>query len=485
LHTRKSAADNNAFFIGASHLLLLIADEVSPLHAGSAALICLTTLMSFLVVPNEVYANEATIWVAGINESFDPVAAVLEYGSNQKTLNQGWRDFKSIDGKNRIRYQRVVLKNLSPRQSYSLGLRAGGELKANGSITTLPDRLPVASQRPLTVLLGSCYYGREDKAGAVGQTYRSLPPEAQPDMKFLCGDQVYLDQPPQDFLNPLHGKSWLQARSFKTYVDTWTQSTPGGGFGKMLSHNANFFSSDDHEYWNNAPDIGLNVPFFTTTPGKRKDWWDTARELYQIFQTVPGLPVKFKVEPLSFCIAETRFNRGSAGGDFMLPATFDDLGNWAATLDGPGVLVLGQPFFENTGSSKDYGLPDFKSQYQRLKQYLRQSKHTIVILTGDVHYGRLSVANLRPELGTKLYEIISSPMQLVPLGGGDYQAAPQVFGSVTSEPEFSLKRNHFLTLEFTASSARRASMLVRFWPIIKSGLQGQSQVIGNGPIELI
>jgi len=210
-----------------------------------------------------------------------------------------------------------------------------------------------------------------------------------------------------------------------------------------------------------------------------------ARELFQIFQTAPGLPVKFKVEPLSFCIAETRFNRGSGGGDFMLPAAFDDLGNWAANLEGPGVLVLGQPFFENTGSSKDYGLPDFKNQYQQLTRYLRQSNHTIVILTGDVHYGRLAVANLRPELGTKLYEVISSPMQLLPLAGVDYQAAPQVFGAVTSRPDFSLKRNHFLTLEFTAPSSQRASMLIRFWPIITNGIQGQSQIIGNGPIELI
>jgi hypothetical protein len=441
--------------------------------------------MPFLIVPNEVYANDATIWVAGINESIDPATAILEYGSNQKALNAGWRDFETADGKNRIRYQRVTLSNLLPRQPYSLGLRLGGDLRADGSITTLPYRLPTAGERALTVLLGSCYFGAEDKSGAVGQTYTQLPYDARPDVKFLCGDQVYLDSPFQDFLNPFHDESWLQARSFKTYVDSWTQSTPGGGFARMLKHNANFFSSDDHEYWNNAPDVGLNVPFYTATPGRRKDWWEMARELYQIFQTTPGLSVKFKVEPLSFCIAETRFNRGSGGGDFMLPAAFDDLGDWAANLDGPGVLVVGQPFFESTGSIKDYGLPDFKKQYERLKQYLRQSKHTIVILTGDVHYGRLAVANLRPELGTKLYEVISSPMQLLPLGGVDYQAAPQVFGSVSSQPEFSLKRNHFLTLEFTAPSAQRASMLVRFWPIIKNGIPGQSQIIGNGPIELI
>jgi hypothetical protein len=163
---------------------------------------------------------------------------------------------------------------------------------------------------------------------------------------------------------------------------------------------------------------------------------------------------------------------------------FDAIGAWTSNLTGPGVLVVGQPFFENLGSIKDYGLPDFKGQYEQLKQYLRQSQHTIVILTGDVHYGRLAVANLRPELGTKLYEVMSSPMQVVLGAPGKYQAAPQVFGAVTSQPDFSLKQNHFLTLEFTATSAQRASMVVKFWPI-KSGVPPQSKIIGNGPIELI
>ena len=28
--------------------------------------------MSFLVIPNEVFANDARIWVAAVNENFDP-----------------------------------------------------------------------------------------------------------------------------------------------------------------------------------------------------------------------------------------------------------------------------------------------------------------------------------------------------------------------------------------------------------------------------
>jgi len=452
--------------------------------------------MAFAVIPNETRADTAVIWVAAINESLNPGATLLEFGQNQLPLNAGWSNFVTADGKNRIQFQRVTLNNLTARTVYNLTLRIGGVPQANGTLTTLPNRLPVTGDRPFTVLLGSCYFGREDKVGALGYTYMHLPADAKPDIKILCGDQVYLDNPFKDFLNPFHGQDWLESRSFNMYADTWTQSTPLGGFGRMLSINANFFSSDDHEFWNNAPDRGLNVIFYTATQGARDAWWAMARQFYQIFQTArvspaqfslkPSRhpPIQFKVSPLSFCVADTRFNRESNPGNLMLPQDLQAIGGWIDNLDGPGILVIGQPFFDGPGGIKDWHLPDFP-QYQQLSQMLRRSRHSIVILTGDVHFARMSVADLRPELGTKLYELISSPTQLVPLGGGKYDAAPQVFGSVVSQPEFSLGRHHFLTLEFTAPSAQRAAMRVRFWPIVKDGMPLQPQVIGGGPIELI
>ncbi len=451
--------------------------------------------MSFLIIPNEVTQNTATIWLAAINENFDPAVTTLEYaskfGTDQKALDNGWNDFATHNQTYRIRYQRVSLTDLKQRTWYSLALRVGQESRADGSVITLPDRLPTAGDRPFTVLLGSCYFGREDKAGAVGQTYLQLPFDAKPEIKILCGDQVYLDNPPQDFIIP-HGVDWLEARSFKTYSDTWSQWNLGGGFNQMLKHEGNFFSSDDHEYWNNAPDAGLNVPVFTATKKGRDDWWKIGHDMFRIFQTTAGSPTVFKIDPLSFCLADTRTNRGSGSGgrgDLMQQSDFEKIGDWTASLTGPGVLVVGQPFFDSPGSTlgriEDCGLPDFTKQYEFLKKYLRNSQHTIVVLTGDVHYGRLAVANLRPELGTKLYEVISSPLQLVPLGGGNYKPAPQVFGAVSSQPEFSLHRNHFLTIDFMAPSAQRASMLVKFWPIIQAGVPSRPQIIGGGPIELI
>lgn len=432
--------------------------------------------MTYLLIPNEVTASEARVWIAAINENNDLTAASLECGGQPSPLDAGWSDWAGMDGRNRVRYQRVTIKNLNPRETYPLRFRVGGELKADASVTTLPSELPALGQTPFTVFLGSCFYKREDEAGEVGKTYMSLPFGARPEVKILCGDQVYLDNPWHHFLK-LQPPNWLENRSFKSYLDAWTQSTLNGGFHQLLKNNANYFCSDDHEFWNNAPDIGLNVPVFTATKSQRDSWFNIARRLYEVFQT--DGPVKaFRVGALSVGIVDTRINRASGRANFMAPQHLDLLGEWIRNLPGPAALVIGQPLLAKKGSIKDWGLPDYP-QYPELIKHLRSAQHSIVILTGDVHFGRIASCDLRPELGTKLIEIISSPMQLVPGAPGTFEEAPRVFGPVSTEAEFWDKKNHFLTLEFNASSPQRVRMQVRYWPIMKNGSPLQSKAVGT------
>jgi hypothetical protein len=432
--------------------------------------------MPYLVIPNQVGADAAMIWVAGVNENFDAATAVLEYGAQQRPLNDGWLEWVSRDGRNRVRHQRVLLTNLDPKTTYPAQLRIGGAVRADATVKTLPRDLPTQGQTPFTVMLGSCFYKREDEVGDVGKTYVNLPFGSKPDVKILCGDQVYLDNPPQDFIL-LRSPEWLETRSFDTYVKTWTQSTLNGGFHRLLKNNANYFCSDDHEYWNNAPDVGLNVPLFTATRGQRDNWFTMARRLFEVFQT-PLAVNAFQVGNLSFSILDTRINRQSGNVNFMDPAHLLLVRDWINQLPGPGVIVIGQPLLTEKGSKKDWGLPDYQ-QYAELVRYIRAANHSIVILTGDVHFGRIASCTLRPELGTKLIEVISSPMQLVPHAGGTFKEAPHVFGSVRTEADFWDKKNHFLTLEFTAPSAQRVAMQIKYWPIMKNGSPLQSKVVGS------
>ena len=98
-----------------------------------------------------------------------------------------------------------------------------------------------------------------------------------------------------------------------------------------------------------------------------------------------------------------------------------------------------------------------------------------MVITGDVHYGRVARCNLRS--GAELIEIIASPLSLVDKNAeGNWKAAPKVFPSfelpgmpktpIVTEP-FKTNRAHFLSLEFVSHGAG-AILRVRFWPILKN-----------------
>jgi len=90
---------------------------------------------------------------------------------------------------------------------------------------------------------------------------------------------------------------------------------------------------------------------------------------------------------------------------------FANLGGEGEPLD----IICGQPILRTTtktlkGHFGDWNLPDF-DQYHRLARILARSVHSLVILTDDVHYGRIARCVLPS--GSELIEIISSPMSLV------------------------------------------------------------------------
>jgi hypothetical protein len=170
----------------------------------------------------------------------------------------------------------------------------------------------------------------------------------------------------------------------------------------------------------------------------------------------------------------------------MLPADLQLVDAWVRELSGPGVLVIGQPLLQtSTGFFKghfgDWNLPDF-SQYHELVQIIGRSRHSLVVLTGDVHFGRVARSSLRS--GAELIEIISSPMSLVDeKARGTWTAAPASFpiarpstmvpaalgrSGVVTEGDFAPTESHFLTLEFTRRGPG-TRLRLRFWPVFRGG----------------
>ena len=270
--------------------------------------------MAFLVVPHEVTDTSATVWVGALGEGdVREQAIVLDIKADgadtsfQVELNaSAWREWLTFDDDDPqgypwwervlhlvtpkiahevkcLYFQRVTLEQLDPRTTYSLRLLANGSTASEerhlreASVTTLPAILPSQDDKPFTLLLGSCFYKPGDCAGMVGKTYSCIPAEEKPDIKVLCGDQVYLDNPWYETTLSWYGghrkPGAFREMLLNKYWDTWTHAPDeGAGFRQLLRHGANYFCSDDHEFWNNAPSFGIVGLVNTLLPGQRS-WW--------------------------------------------------------------------------------------------------------------------------------------------------------------------------------------------------------------------
>ncbi len=486
--------------------------------------------MTFILVPHQVSSTTATIWVGAVDEvnvrersvslefKGQDGVEVTELDSSRWTT---WESFSPTDPASyppsdrllhrllarsspvmrTLEYQRVTIEQLQPRTSYSLQLRVDGQVSVGGVerhlreglVATLPAALPLEGEKPFTLLVGSCFYGPEDADGVVGTTYCHLPEDRRPDVKVLCGDQVYLDNPWRDTTlkwyrgNQKPGS--FRAMLFQKYVDNWRQVRgEDAGFRHLLANGANYFCSDDHEFWNNAPNFGGVGLANTLTIGQRRWWFDEARRLFRAFQS-PSSLLSVEVPSLSVRIADTRINRDTSGKRFMKDEDLWAVGRWIEDLQGPGVLVVGQPLLtEKTGflgslfrkgpvhtlmGYFDRDLADY-NQYEDLIGYIRSSEHSIVLLSGDVHFGRISYGALRVGSQAKLVEVISSPMHAVldnegnPLFG-TYRASPRQYFPELQSLEVAHEHNHFTTVEFSLRECGRIDMKVWSWPILYPG----------------
>lgn len=423
------------------------------------------------MVPHQATTTSAELWCAVFGSAQRPQSGLVQ--SSTRTWPLPATEWRVVDADGRlpasertIWTQRLTLTPLSPGTSYDLRA-AVVEAQAQARVRALPVRLPHASGKPWTLWLGSCFAWYQDQAGLAGLNTLNLPALYQPDLKILCGDQVYLDNPWYEVLP--HESGRLSARLLDKYVATWTQGDASNGFSALLARGANCFLADDHEFWNNHPN--WSPLLLSRSVSERREWAAIATGLYRSFQSVGSAPLtaglRLSVGPLDVFFADTRFGREEGDRNFMTPAVLTELQQWieGGPVDRPGVLVLGAPLFTEPASwfsSKfaDRSLANY-AQYAPLAQSVQRSRRALLLLAGDIHCGRLAVTRLPS--GLPFVEIISSPLALVDKSvGGSFTRAPEHFpvkaGALPrldvetvqwTPPDGGPTVNHFATLGFT------------------------------------
>ena len=271
-----------------------------------------------------------------------------------------------------------------------------------GRFRTLPTRLPSAAGEAFTIGFGSCFYNHRDggrAAAAYKRLYQRGEPAVRPDVTMLLGDQVYLDIG-FDSLSLIPAE--IRERVADDYALHWQ------ALGSLLSRGGTWMLPDDHEYWNDYPFVDSLLPALLALklPPVREAWTRAARDGVRNVQRSPVVESFAFGDELTVCLADLRSHRSEEG--FLPEREFRKLLHWARHRSCPGVLVIPQPLVVRQ-STAERNLPSFPDQYARLLAALGAVSHDVVVLGGDVHFGRICQVPIGRR-GARLTEIISSPL---------------------------------------------------------------------------
>jgi hypothetical protein len=285
-------------------------------------------------------------------------------------------------------------------------------------------RLPAASE-PLgadgfRVHLSSCFWAAGD-GGALRAAFDGCYTDKPAALQLLVGDQVYLDAPVRKVQSI--GSNELYEWMARRYAESWY-----GSLGYVMRHAPTLFLADDHEFYNNFPTPPSFLPKLLL-PGYRETWTRVADGLFAALQdgaSGTGGDVRtFAVGDgaISFCVLDTRRRRDHSVDPplFASEGALDDVVAWIGALSGPGVLVVSQVLFTApsgfvSGLVADKSLANYTGQYERLVRALLEAQHSVVVLTGDVHFG--NVSRVRCANGHTITQVIASPSSLLPMSGG-------------------------------------------------------------------
>jgi hypothetical protein len=330
----------------------------------------------------------------------------------------------------------VGLRDLKADAIYNVDLCASGQATIfdRARVRTMPDDIG-GEKSPLRIFLGSCFSqstATPDGNHVLGlhEVLRNDPPH----LKFLCGDQVYLDIPVHELIP--HELGAMQRFVLNKYLANWgALGRASSWFGSLLRIGSSIFMSDDHEFWNNYPNTAIYAPSLFDDD-RRRAFKDAAHKALTLFQRVPPSMRVIQVgrgkTQLTLIAIDGRVHRGEDRAHRI--QDLERLHSTLRTCPGPAVIVLSQPLFDGAHRSRlkrwfsthitDLALADFED-YRELVLAIAACPHDVCVLSGDIHGGRISAQRGAQHT---VYEVIASPLSLV--------GPAQAFGGKLPENEY-------------------------------------------------
>ena len=391
--------------------------------------------MGLWIVPGAPLPNGQgwVIWCSHKGEDkFTPPKVSVQRNAASVSFQTAWELLPKVPGlRRRMGLLTVKLSTPAPPagERFHITISEGNQ-NQDFFWSTLPYQV---SQEGVTFLFASCFWQNNDRDGYYRAGLKDLQALSHPQFKLLLGDQVYLDWP----------KDWdLGDDAIELFAKRYRQYWGDDFYREALQTCPNFITCDDHEYWNDYPEKQIHLPQ-TWDVRNRKKYGRGADDLYYQYQYCLNPDqarwYTLTIEPVSFFVADTRSEREYCNekgtSHFMSEEQWAALEAWQEALQGPGVLVLGQPLFQEDGNFLDHSLSNFPKDYARLWRVLerslagdnhQQTPHDILILSGDIHTGRYAEAHGPfPDAPYGVPEFIASPAAMIDPGNDKPEAPPE------------------------------------------------------------
>lgn len=363
------------------------------------------------------------IWV-GIRGQSNPLASKVLFTFNTQPLSpQSFIPFESLPHSNPLFYRAIFTFNWSSITIKNVRINVTyGEQTVSLASKKIPDALPELEAGSFNLLLASCYYQPNDKAGESSLSRQIKQIKPTPDLIYFAGDQVYLDLPSLESL-PADMIGLTQILEEK-YSRNWFTLPNQSGLAEILSLAPVLCIPDDHEYWNNFPYFQAQLNNTWSADG-RDNWKAVAQDLYRLYQMNKEQEdgyFRMDIEPLRMLFLDGRSERDDNGNQMFTSKSQQAILKWTDDLlkaekPAVGLLSTGQVLLiekqdQFNRNVFDAEMPNYKD-YAILQQSLTkliEAGIPVIYLTGDVHWGRIIEGTKDNQI--LLYEIVSSPSRL-------------------------------------------------------------------------